>query len=83
MCSSDLMLIRIILRAIPLICVAVFALAVHVADTPLKQARQMAGVESRHLAWAEGQVRCADPWGNLPVSACPAGGAARNPLRLH
>ncbi|KGJ11481.1 hypothetical protein EQ718_04160 [Paracoccus versutus] len=77
------MLIRIILRAIPLICVAVFALAVHWADTPLKQARAAAGAESLHLAWGAGQVRCADPWGNLPVSACPPADASRNPLRLH
>ncbi|WP_323009219.1 hypothetical protein [Paracoccus sp. (in: a-proteobacteria)] len=77
------MLIRIILRAIPLICVAVFALAVHVADTPLKQARAMAGVETWQLNWAAGQVRCADPLGKLPYFVCPAGPAARNPPHLH
>ncbi|QRZ13340.1 hypothetical protein JWJ88_01365 [Paracoccus methylovorus] len=77
------MLIRIILRAIPLICVAVFALAVHVADTPLKQARAMAGVETWQLSWAAGQVQCADPLGNLPYFVCRAGPAARNPPHLH
>jgi len=77
------MLIRIILRAIPLVAATAFALAVHWTDTPLKQARAAADAESRHLAWAAGQVSCADPWGNLPVSACAAGNAARNPSALH
>lgn len=67
------MLIRFVLRAIPLICVAIFALAVHVTHTPAERAREMAHLANRPLTWAAGQVRCADPWGNLPGSACPGG----------
>lgn len=64
------MLIRIMLRAIPLFCVAIFTLGVYLTDTPMERAREWARLDQHRLAWASGLVRCPDPWGNLPVSAC-------------
>ncbi|SIQ54964.1 hypothetical protein SAMN05421641_10993 [Paracoccus thiocyanatus] len=75
------MLIRIILRVIPLAGAALFALAVHWADTPLKRAR--AAAETRQLAWSAGQVRCADPWGILAPYACPKRPETRKPPPPH
>ena len=77
------MLIRIILRVIPLICVAIFTLAVYVADTPMERARELMRIQHDRLAWATGQVKCPDSWGNLPVSACLAAVPPKNPRPPH
>lgn len=77
------MLIRIILRAIPLVCVTVFTLGVYLADTPLERARAFAGLEHPRLAWASGLVRCPDGAASLPLSACVAANPARNPPPPH
>ncbi len=72
------MLIRIILRVIPLICVAIFTLAVYVTDTPMERAREIMRVQHDRLAWATGLVKCPDSWGSLPVSACRTATPAKN-----
>ncbi|MDQ7260268.1 hypothetical protein NM680_00485 [Paracoccus sp. PS-1] len=77
------MLIRIILRTIPLLCVAAFALAVGLEQDRPGPAQGVAGAETRQLAWGAGQVRCVDPWGNLPLSACSSAEPARNPPPPH
>lgn len=77
------MLIRVVLRAIPLFCVAIFTLAVYLVDGPADRARDLARLQETHLAWAEGLVKCPDPAGNLPVSACMAGNTPRNPPPPH
>ena len=77
------MLIRIMLRAIPLFCVAIFTLAVYLSDTPMERAREWARLDQHHLAWASGLVRCPDPWGNLPVSACLYANPPRIPAPPH
>lgn len=77
------MLIRIILRVIPLFCVAIFTLAVYLTDTPLERARELARLDHHRLAWASGLVRCPDPWGNLPVSACLYANPPRIPAPPH
>lgn len=75
--------IRVILRAIPLFCVAIFTLAVYLMDTPVERARDMAQARVMHLAWADGLVKCPDMAGNLPLSACMAGHMPRNPPPPH
>ncbi|MDQ7775798.1 hypothetical protein [Paracoccus aminovorans] len=77
------MLIRIVLRVIPLICVAIFTLAVYLADTPMERARQLVRLDHPRLAWSAGLVRCPDPWGNLPVSACLYANPPRIPAPPH
>lgn len=72
------MVIRVLLRVIPLVCVAVFTFAVFVVDTPLDRAQEMARVETRQFAWTVGLVKCPESWGNMPVSACISGQSARN-----
>ncbi|CAM3093909.1 hypothetical protein SAMN04488021_11233 [Paracoccus aminovorans] len=77
------MLIRIILRTIPLACVTLFTLAVYLTDTPLDRARALSRLDHGRLAWAEGLVKCPAPWANLPVSACPGADHARIPPPPH
>ena len=71
------MMIRIFLRAFPLLCAALFTLAVFVAQTPAERARQLLRLETDRLAWAEGLVKCPETWNNLPLSACRVQAAAR------
>lgn len=66
------MTIRILLRALPLLCVAVFTLAVFVSQTPAERARQLLRLETDRLAWSAGLVKCPETWDNLPLSACRA-----------
>ncbi|MFT4014138.1 MAG: hypothetical protein QM682_12195 [Paracoccus sp. (in: a-proteobacteria)] len=73
------MLIRVLLRAIPLICVGVFTLGVYLVDGPGQRGQQVARLETQQLTWAVGLVKCPDPWGNLPLSACRPANEARNP----
>ena len=72
------MMIRVALRVMPLMLVAIFTFAVFVIDTHDDRAREMARVETRQLAWAEGLVRCPDLWANMPLSACHAANLPRN-----
>lgn len=77
------MLIRVILRAIPLFCVAIFTLAVYLADMPGQRGHDVAHLHSPHLAWPEGLVKCPDHPGNLLRSACGAGGISRITAPAH
>ena len=67
------MVIRVLLRVIPLVCVAVFTLGVFVVDAPVERAQAALRAETRHLAWATGLVKCPDLRASLPLAACPAG----------
>ncbi|MFC3570893.1 hypothetical protein [Paracoccus sp. TOH] len=77
------MLIRFILRALPLFGVAAFTLAVYLAHTPAERARELAQLESRHLVWPVGLAQCPDHAENLPLAACLPRDAPRNPLPPH
>lgn len=77
------MLIRIILRMLPLVCVTLFTLAVYLADTPLERARAALRLDHPRLAWATGLVKCPDGVGNLPLSACLDAKPARIPPPPH
>ncbi|SMO75924.1 hypothetical protein [Paracoccus laeviglucosivorans] len=74
------MTIRVLLRMMPLICVAIFTLFVFVMDTPLERARELARAETQRFAWTAGLVQCPETWGNMPVSACLSGQSPRNAL---
>ena len=77
------MAIRVLLRLMPLICVAIFTLTVFVLDHPADRAQEIRRGETRRLAWESGLVKCPDPRGNLPIAACLAGNSPRNPPAPH
>lgn len=77
------MLIRIILRALPLFFVGIFTLAVYLVEPPLERAQDPARQQGQRLAWSHGLVKCPDPAGNLPLAACMAGNTPRNPPPVH
>lgn len=77
------MAIRIFLRLMPLICVAIFTLTVFAANHPGDRVDERERDDARRLAWATGLVKCPDPRGNLPLAACLAGNSPRNPPGLH
>lgn len=75
--------IRVLVRMFPLFCVAIFTLAVFLVDTPLERARTTQGHETQRLAWAQGLVKCPQPYGNLPLAACfSANAATERPIKL-
>ncbi|MFG6079043.1 hypothetical protein ACEUZ9_003461 [Paracoccus litorisediminis] len=77
------MLIRVVLRTIPLFLVAIFALGVLVVDGPAERARDMARLQVHQLAWAQGMVKCPEAWGNLPIAACTPGNSPIKPPSAH
>lgn len=77
------MAIRIFLRLMPLICVAIFTLSVFAVNHRSDRAQEYERGNARRLAWETGLVKCPDPWGNLPLAACLAGNSPRNPHGLH
>ncbi|MDS9466587.1 hypothetical protein RGQ15_03210 [Paracoccus sp. MBLB3053] len=77
------MMIRVAMRAMPLLLVAFFALSVLVLDGADDRSREMARVNAHRLAWAEHQVKCPEAWENLPISACTLGNAPINPSPAH
>ncbi|WP_134678545.1 hypothetical protein [Paracoccus ravus] len=77
------MMIRVVLRSIPLFLVAIFALSVLITGGPAERARHMARVDGHRLAWTQSQVKCPEPWGNLPISGCTRGNTPIKPPSAH
>lgn len=77
------MTIRILLRALPLLLVAILALASFVEDGPDERRAEIARLEARRLALIAEGVNCPELRGNQPASACGTARPITNPAAEH